>query len=153
MVTAEQAINSPACNIRVMTILGCSCVDRSEAFYRVAKRDARHVCVGNIRQTRVSLIKRAGVVYKLTAWLERVIVGTETIAEIVSNYELPIACEKCGAQSQKTIGWIRLHRDMKCPGCDAVIVLNTSRITGTIRSVERRLGDLQSQLTERIRKL
>jgi len=45
------------------------------------------------------------------------------------------------------------HRDMKCPGCDAVIVLNTSRITGTIRSVERRLGDLQSQLTERIRKL
>jgi hypothetical protein len=81
------------------------------------------------------------------------IVGTETISEIVSNYELPIACEKCGAQSQKTIGWIRLHRDMKCPGCDAVIVLNTSRITGTIRSVERRLGDLQTQLTERIRKL
>lgn len=85
--------------------------------------------------------------------LERVIVGTETISEIVSNYELTIACEKCGAQSQKTIGWIRLHRDMKCPGCDAVIVLNTSRITGTIRSVERRLGDLKSQLTERIRKL
>jgi hypothetical protein len=83
----------------------------------------------------------------------RLSVGTETIAEIVSAYELTIACEKCGAQSQRTIGWIRLHRDMKCPGCDAVIVLNTSRITGTIRSVERRLGDLQTQLTERIRKL
>ena len=80
-------------------------------------------------------------------------VPKETIARIVSAYELPISCEKCGAQSQQTIGWIRLHRDMKCPGCDAVIVLNTSRITGTIRSVERRLGDLQSQLTERIRKL
>jgi hypothetical protein len=93
------------------------------------------------------------VVYKLTVQLERVIVGTDTIAQIVSNYELTIACEKCSAQSQRTIGWIRLHRDMKCPGCDAVIVLNTSRITGTIRSVERRLGDLQSQLTERIRKL
>ena len=78
--------------------------------------------------------------------------GTETIAEIVSAYELPIACEKCNAQTQKTIGWIRLQRDMKCPGCGAIIVLNTSRITGTIRSVERRLGDLQSQLTERIRK-
>ena len=83
----------------------------------------------------------------------RVIVGTDTISEIVSNYELTIACDQCGAQSQKTIGWIRLHRDMKCPQCDAVIVLNTSRITGTIRSVERRLGDLQSQLTERILKL
>jgi hypothetical protein len=82
-----------------------------------------------------------------------VFVGTETIAGIVSNYELPIGCERCGAQTQKTIGWIRLHRDMKCPGCDAVIVLNTSRIAGTIRSVERRLGDLQTQLTERIRKL
>jgi hypothetical protein len=93
------------------------------------------------------------VVYKLTVPLERMIVGTETIAQIVSNYELPIACKKCGAQIPKTIGWIRLHRDMKCPACDAVIVLNTSRITGTIRSVERRLGDLQSQLTERIRKL
>lgn len=80
-------------------------------------------------------------------------VGTDTISEIVSNYELTIACEKCGAQTQKTIGWIRQHRDMKCPQCEAVIVLNTSRITGTIRSVERRLGDLQSQLTERIRKL
>ena len=44
-------------------------------------------------------------------------------------------------------------RDMRCPSCDAVIVLNTSRITGTIRSVERRLGDLQNQLAERIRKL
>jgi hypothetical protein len=83
----------------------------------------------------------------------RLSVGTETIAEIVSAYELTIACEKCGAQSQQTIGWIRLHRDMKCPGCDAVIVLNTSRITGTMRSVERRLGDLQTQLTERILKL
>jgi hypothetical protein len=92
------------------------------------------------------------VVYKFTVRLE-VRVGTETIAEIVSNYELAIACEKCGAQCQKTIGWIRLHRDMKCPGCDSVIVLNTSRIMGTIRSVERRLGDLKSQLTERIRKL
>jgi hypothetical protein len=80
-------------------------------------------------------------------------VGTETIAQIVNAYELTISCEKCSAQSQQTIGWIRQHRDMKCPGCDAVIVLNTSRITRTIRSVERRLGDLQTQLTERIRKL
>lgn len=77
----------------------------------------------------------------------------ETIADIVSAYELTISCEKCGAQTPKTIGWIRQHRDMRCPSCDAVIVLNTSRITGTIRSVERRLGDLQSQLSERIRKL
>jgi len=80
-------------------------------------------------------------------------VPKETIANIVSAYELTITCQKCGAQSQKTIGWIRVHRDMKCSACDAVIVLNTSRITSTIRSVERRLGDLQSQLTERIRKL
>jgi hypothetical protein len=127
--------------------------DRTEPFYRVANRDARHVCVCHIRQTGVSLTKRAPLVYKSTVRLARAIVGTETISEIVSNYELTIACEKCGAQTQKTIGWIRLHRDMKCPQCEAVIVLNTSRITGTIRSVERRLGDLQSQLTERIRKL
>lgn len=80
-------------------------------------------------------------------------VPKETIAGIVSNYELTISCEKCGAQIPKTIGWIRQHRDMRCPSCEAVIVLNTSRITGTIRSVERRLGDLQSQLSERIRKL
>jgi transcription initiation factor IIE alpha subunit len=80
-------------------------------------------------------------------------VSTETISDIVSQYELSIACPKCGAQTPKTIGWIRLQRDMKCPQCGAVIVLNTSRITSTIRSVERRLGDLQSQLTERIRKL
>jgi hypothetical protein len=92
-------------------------------------------------------------VYKLIVRPARLIVGTETIAHIVSAYELTISCEKCGAQSEKAIGWIRLHRDMKCPGCDAVIVLNTSRITGTIRSVEKRLGDLQTQLTERIRKL
>jgi hypothetical protein len=80
-------------------------------------------------------------------------VGKETIVEIVSAYELPIGCEKCGAQTQKAIGWIRLHRDMKCPGCSGTIVLNTSRITATMRSVERRLADLQVQLTERIRKL
>jgi DNA-directed RNA polymerase subunit RPC12/RpoP len=83
----------------------------------------------------------------------RTLVGTEKIAEIVSAYELTISCEKCGAQTPRTIGWIRLHRDMKCPQCGAVIILNTSRLTATIRSVERRLGDLQTQLTERIRKL
>jgi hypothetical protein len=32
-------------------------------------------------------------------------------------------------------------------------VLNTSRLTGTIRTVEKRLGDLQTQLTERILKM
>lgn len=79
--------------------------------------------------------------------------GTDSIADIVSAYELTIGCEKCGAQTTRTIGWIKEHRDMKCPECEAVIVLNTSRITSTIRSVERRLGDLRSQLTERIRKL
>ena len=79
--------------------------------------------------------------------------GPETLAQIVNGYELTIACGKCGTQTQQSIGWIRAHRDMRCPGCEAVIVLNTSRITGTIRSVERRLNDLQSQLTERIRKL
>jgi hypothetical protein len=82
----------------------------------------------------------------------RTLVGTNTIAEIVSAYELTIGCDKCGAQTPRTIGWIRLHRDMKCPECAAVIVLNTSRITATMRSVERRLGDLKTQLTERIRK-
>jgi DNA-directed RNA polymerase subunit RPC12/RpoP len=83
----------------------------------------------------------------------RTLVGTETIAEIVSAYELTVGCEKCGAQIPRTIGWIRLHRDMKCPQCGALIILNTSRLTATIRSVERRLGDLKTQLTERIRKL
>jgi hypothetical protein len=77
----------------------------------------------------------------------------ETFADIVSAYELPIDCDKCGAQTTKTIGWIRTRRDMTCPGCSGVIVLNTSRLTATIRSVERRLGDLQVQLTERIRKM
>jgi len=76
-----------------------------------------------------------------------------TLEEIVSAYELTIDCEQCGAKTPKPIGWIRLHRDMTCPGCTAVIVLNTSRITATIRGVERKLGDLQTQLTERIRKL
>jgi hypothetical protein len=79
--------------------------------------------------------------------------GMETIAAIVSAYELTVECEHCGARTPKTIGWIRLHRDMACPGCTAVIVLNTSRMMATMRSVERRLGDLQTQLTERIRKL
>jgi hypothetical protein len=83
----------------------------------------------------------------------RMLVGTDKIAEIVTAYELTISCGKCDAQTPRTIGWIRLHRDMKCPECGAVIVLNTSRLTATMRSVERRLGDLQTQLTERIRKL
>ena len=77
----------------------------------------------------------------------------ETIGDIVSAYELTIGCDKCGAQATRTIGWIRTRRDMSCPGCAGVIVLNTSRITGTIRSVERRLGDLHVQLSERIRKM
>jgi hypothetical protein len=103
------------------------------------------------RESREAPVARRGTnVSRVTV---RFIVGTGTLSDIVNAYELTIACEKCGAQSQQTIGWIRVHRDMKCPGCDTVIVLNTSRITGTIRSVERRLNDLQSQLTERIRKL
>ena len=77
----------------------------------------------------------------------------DKIADIVSNYELPITCVRCGAQTSKAISWIKAHRDMACPTCSAVIVLNTSRMTATMRSVERRLGDLQAQLAKKIRKL
>jgi ribosomal protein S27E len=74
-------------------------------------------------------------------------------ADIVSNYELNLKCNNCGAQTSRTIGWVRAHKEMACPDCGALIVLNTSRITAEIRGVEKRLGDLQSQLTEKIRKL
>ena len=70
----------------------------------------------------------------------------------MSAYELTVACEQYGAQCERSIGWIRLHRDVKCPECDAVIVLNISRLTAMIRTVGKRLGELQTQLTERIRK-
>jgi len=81
------------------------------------------------------------------------IADANALLDIVNTHELPIDCGRCGTQALTAIGWLKVHRDMSCPLCSATIVLNTSRITGLIRSIERRIGELRNQLTWQIRKL
>lgn len=68
------------------------------------------------------------------------------ISELINRHCLSIDCGECGEFLSVPIGVLRVRSDMRCPKCDAVVVLGTSRINREIRMVERSMARLQSQL-------
>jgi hypothetical protein len=70
----------------------------------------------------------------------------ESIAALVDSYELEIDCRLCGWRGQRMVGWLNARRDMHCPRCRAVIVLNTSERQRRIAALRRQVAALREQL-------
>jgi hypothetical protein len=70
------------------------------------------------------------------------------LAALIESYELEIDCGHCGWAGQRNLGWLGTHRDMNCPACGGVIVLNTSERRRRISAVRRQVAALHEQLSD-----
>jgi hypothetical protein len=70
--------------------------------------------------------------------------------EVIESTELPVHCRRCGWTEQRTVMWLSAHRDMNCPACCSVIVLNTSERRREISQLRRQLAALHDHLSDLI---
>lgn len=61
--------------------------------------------------------------------------------------EIAIPCPQCGHESKKTIGWMKSHENMQCPGCGSVITLDSAELKKGIASAEKSLKDFGKNLS------
>jgi hypothetical protein len=74
----------------------------------------------------------------------------ETLDELIDAQHIDVFCSRCRQTTAKKLKALRTARDMHCPMCDALIVLNTSRIKNQIRTMERQMQALHRQLMDTI---
>jgi hypothetical protein len=70
--------------------------------------------------------------------------------ELIESRELDVECRPCGWTESRTIAWLLTHRDMECPNCLGIIVLNTSDMKDRMRHLRRQVSDLRRHLGESI---
>jgi hypothetical protein len=64
------------------------------------------------------------------------------LSEAIESRELAIQCRCCGWSEPRTLSWLSARRDMNCPGCCSVIVLNTSERLREISHLRRQMAAL-----------
>jgi hypothetical protein len=72
--------------------------------------------------------------------------SSEELTALVDSYELEIQCGLCRWRGQRPVGWLSARRDMICPRCRSVIVLNTSERQRQIAALRRQVATLREQL-------
>jgi hypothetical protein len=70
------------------------------------------------------------------------------LTAVIGSKELPVDCGQCNWQDARCLDWLLVHRDMICPGCGGVIVLNTSERRRQMAALQRQVRALHEQLVE-----
>jgi hypothetical protein len=70
----------------------------------------------------------------------------EDLVPLIESYEFEIDCRHCGWSGRHNVGWLNARRDMNCPACRGVIVLNTSERRRQIAALRRQVAALREQL-------
>jgi hypothetical protein len=70
----------------------------------------------------------------------------EDLLALIDSYEFEIDCRHCGWSGRYSVGWLNARRDMNCPACRGVIVLNTSERRRQITALRRQVAALREQL-------
>jgi hypothetical protein len=71
---------------------------------------------------------------------------TDPLSALIESRELEVICGHCGWAGHRPLSWLSSHRDMNCPTCAGVIVLNTSERRREIMAVRRQVSALHDQL-------
>jgi hypothetical protein len=69
------------------------------------------------------------------------------VEELLEQREIDVDCWQCTSQVRLTLLWVSTHRDMCCPECGTLIILNTSKLQGEVARLRRQLGALHSQMS------
>ena len=70
------------------------------------------------------------------------------LPDLIEAREITIQCRPCGWTEQRSVSWLSTQRDMICPSCQRVVVLNTSEIKRKIASLRRQCSTMHKQLVE-----
>jgi hypothetical protein len=70
--------------------------------------------------------------------------------DLIGSRELTVECRHCGWAGPRPLSWLSGQRDMYCPACVGVIVLNTSERRLEIAALHRQVSSLHDQLTDSI---
>jgi DNA-directed RNA polymerase subunit RPC12/RpoP len=73
----------------------------------------------------------------------------ESLEELIEAHEIDLKCPSCSRTINRSIAWLRKHRDMACPSCETTIILGTSKLNAEIRNIERQMAELHRQLTQK----
>jgi hypothetical protein len=68
--------------------------------------------------------------------------------EVIESSEIRVSCWQCEWADYRTIGWLGARRDMNCPACSSVIVLDTSKVRAAIAHQRQQLAALHGQMTQ-----
>jgi hypothetical protein len=77
--------------------------------------------------------------------------GTMTafvLSDLIESREVEIQCGHCEWKEPRPLRWLGSRRDMVCPECRGVIVLNTSKRRHEIASMRRQILELHEQLAD-----
>ncbi len=72
------------------------------------------------------------------------------LSEAIESRELAVRCPHCAWSDLRAISWLSERRDMNCPACRGVIVLNTSERRREISLLRRQVAILHKHLADLI---
>ena len=55
------------------------------------------------------------------------------------NESIEFPCGKCGRKFKQTVGWLKRNKDITCPSCGTVNVLDSKKLTAGLDAVKKRL--------------
>lgn len=64
-----------------------------------------------------------------------------SIESAVANQSITIPCPKCGAETKKTIAWLKNNKDFVCSGCGVTIAPDTTKLFRGLEDANRKLSD------------
>lgn len=64
------------------------------------------------------------------------------------NQEIEFPCQGCGHKIKQTLGWLRANKEVTCPGCQKVTVVDTSDLDETIGGAQEKLDDLSNEMNK-----
>ncbi len=70
------------------------------------------------------------------------------VHELLAAREIEVDCWRCRNQMFLTVRWVSEHRDMTCPACGTLIVLNTSKRQNEVARLKRQLLELHAQMSD-----
>ena len=70
------------------------------------------------------------------------------LSEAIESRELEVVCGHCGWTELRTLLWLSARRDMNCPACCSVIVLNTSERRQQISLLRRQMAALHERFAD-----
>jgi PHP family Zn ribbon phosphoesterase len=72
------------------------------------------------------------------------------LSDLIETRSLAVACPHCTWSGYRSLSWLSERRDMTCPTCDGVIVLNTSARRREIAHERRMVSTLHDHFVKMI---